>query len=167
MAVDLKNKTSMLTGKAGGMWTEFKNFAFKGNLIDLAVAVVLGAAFAKVIDAIVKGVIMPLISYLDFGKGDGVGYQGWHIGRIAIGPVLAELLNFTLVALAIFVVIVKLVGALMKSKASAPVAGDPVEKECPMCLMKVPYKARKCGHCTTDISDTPGAMPTVLPGNPL
>jgi len=160
MALDTRSKALLgISGKAGGLWTQFKNFAFKGNLIDLAVAVVLGTAFAKLIDEIVKGVIMPLISYLDFGKGGG--YQGWHIGRVAIGPVLAELLNFTLVALAIFMVIVKLVGALMKSKASEPVAGDPVEKECPMCLMKVPFKARKCGHCTSDIADTPGA--TVIP----
>jgi len=166
MAVDLKSKASLITGRAGGMWTEFKNFAFKGNLIDLAVAVVLGAAFGKVISSIVDNVIMPLISYLDFGKGDGLGYRGWHLGRIAIGPVLAELLNFTLVALAIFVVIVKMVGALMKNKAAAPAAGDPVEKECPMCLMKVPFKARKCGHCTSDISDTPGAT-AVSPANPV
>ena len=112
MAIDFKSKAELVTGKTGSLWSEFKNFAFKGNMIDLAVAVVIGAAFAKVIDAIVKGVIMPLISYVDFGKGGG--YESWHIGRLQLGNVLAELLNFTLVALAVFIVIVKLLVALVK-----------------------------------------------------
>ena len=156
MPVDLKSKASLVTGKAGGLWTEFKNFAFKGNLIDLAVAVVLGTAFAKVIDAMVKFLIMPLIGYLDFGKGGG--YQNWHIGEVKIGLVLAELLNFVLVALAIFIVIVKVVGALMKRATTPPPAGEPTTKECPYCLMVVPIKARKCGHCTSDLADlAPGA----------
>lgn len=156
MPVDLKSKASLVTGKAGGLWSEFKNFAFKGNLIDLAVAVVLGTAFAKVIDAMVKGLIMPLISYLDFGKSGG--YENWHIGRLEVGHVLAELLNFMLVALAIFIVIVKVVGALMKRASSPPPAGEPTTKECPYCLMVVPIKARKCGHCTSDLAElAPGA----------
>lgn len=161
---DLKDKAFKIGGKAGGLWTEFKNFAFKGNLIDLAVAVVLGAAFAKVIDAMVKGIIMPLISYLDFGHGGG--YQNWQLGRFPVGLVFAELLNFVLVALAIFIVIVKVMGAVMKKAAAPPVAGDPVEKECPYCLMKVPYKACRCGHCTSDISATPGAVVVAPPVAP-
>jgi large conductance mechanosensitive channel len=166
MAVDLKSKASLITGRAGGLWSEFKAFAFKGNLIDLAVAVVLGAAFAKLIDAIVKGIIFPLISYVDMGKGGG--YEQWHIGRIPIGMVMAELVNFLLVALAIFIVIVKVMGSVMKKASAAPVEGEPVEKECPHCLMKVPYKARRCGHCTSDISDTPGAQPMpVVPIGPV
>jgi large conductance mechanosensitive channel len=155
--IDLKSKRSLVTGKAGGLWTEFKNFAFKGNLIDLAVAVVLGTAFGDVIKSIVNHVIMPLISYVDMGKGGG-GYREWHVGRIEIGAVLGELLNFTLIALAVFIVIVKLVGTLMKKAAPPPPAGEPTTKECPYCLMVVPIKARKCGHCTSDLLElAPGA----------
>ena len=157
MAVDLKEKSKLITGKAGSLWAEFKNFAFKGNLIDLAVAVVLGAAFAKVIDAMVKGVIMPIISYLDFGKGGG--YETWHIGRIQIGLVLAELLNFTLVALAVFLVIVKVVGALIKRATAPPAEGEPTTKECPLCLMTIPFKAKKCGHCTADLPEVASPPP--------
>ncbi len=122
MPIDLKSKATLLTGRTGSIWSEFKNFAFKGNMIDLAVAVVLGAAFANVINSIVKGIIMPLISYVDLGKGGG--YESWHIGRLQLGFVLAELLNFTLVALAVFIVIVKVVGALLKRAAAknAPIA---------------------------------------------
>jgi large conductance mechanosensitive channel len=152
LSVDLKSKASLVTGRAGSLWSEFKNFAFKGNLIDLAVAVVLGTAFAKVIDAMVKGLIMPLISYLDFGKGGG--YQNWHIGRLQVGMVLAELLNFLLVALAIFIVIVKVVGALMKRASAPPPPGEATTRECPYCLMVVPIKARKCGHCTSELAES-------------
>ena len=155
MAIDLKSKASLVTGRAGGLWSEFKNFAFKGNLIDLAVAVVLGTAFAKVIDAMVKYLIMPLISYVDFGSGGG--YDKWHIGRLQIGLVLAELLNFMLVALAIFIVIVKVVGALMKRALAPPAPGEATTKECPLCLMIVPIKARKCGHCTSDLLESASA----------
>jgi large conductance mechanosensitive channel len=152
MAIDYRSKASMITGRTGSLWSEFKNFAFKGNLIDLAVAVVLGAAFAKVIDSIVKGIIMPLISYVDFGKGGG-GYETWHIGRLQIGFVLAELLNFTLVALAVFIVIVKVVGALLKRAAAPPPPGEPTSKECPYCLMTIPLKAQRCGHCTSQLAE--------------
>ena len=157
MAVEMKNKVFAVTGRATGMWSEFKNFAFKGNLIDLAVAVVLGAAFGRVIEANVKGDSMPLISSVDLGKGGG--YERWHIGRLQIGAVLAELLNFTLVALAIFIVIVKLVGAMMKRSSPPPAPGKPVEKECPFCLMNVPYLARKCGHCTSELPELTVAEP--------
>jgi large conductance mechanosensitive channel len=151
MAIDYRSNASLVTGRAGGLWNEFKNFAFKGNLIDLAVAVVLGTAFGNVIQAIVKDLIMPLISYIDFGKGRG--YTNWHIGRLQVGYVLAELLNFMLVALAIFIIIVKVVGALMKRALTPPAAGEPTTKECPYCLMVVPIKARKCGHCTSDLPE--------------
>ena len=155
MAIDFKSKAELVTGKTGSLWSEFKNFAFKGNMIDLAVAVVIGAAFAKVIDAIVKGVIMPLISYVDFGKGGG--YESWHIGRLQLGNVLAELLNFTLVALAVFIVIVKLLGALVKRAAPPTEPGEPTTKECPRCLMQIPFKATRCGHCTSDLPVEPAA----------
>jgi large conductance mechanosensitive channel len=152
MAIDYKSKAALVTGKTGSLWSEFKNFAFKGNMIDLAVAVVLGAAFAQVIDSIVKGIIMPLISYVDLGKGGG--YEGWHIGRLQIGRVLAELLNFTLVALAVFLVIVKVIGALVKRASAPPAAGEPTTKECPYCLMTIPLKATRCGHCTSQLPET-------------
>jgi large conductance mechanosensitive channel len=155
MAIDLKSKAGLVTGKTGSLWSEFKNFAFMGNMIDLAVAVVIGGAFGKVIDSIVKSIIMPLISYVDLSK-DG-GYQKWTLGRLQVGTVLAELLNFTLVALAVFIVIVKLLGALMKRATPPPEPGEPTTKECPKCLMSIPFKAVKCGHCTSDLPVEPTA----------
>jgi large conductance mechanosensitive channel len=144
MAIDYRSKAALVTGKTGSLWAEFKNFAFKGNMIDLAVAVVLGAAFAKVIDTIVKGIIMPLISYVDPGKGGG--YEKWALGRIQIGLVVAELLNFLLV---------------MKRAVPPPAPGEPTTKECPYCLMAIPIKATRCGHCTSQLPEA--ALPAETP----
>src|SRR5260221_14366887 len=110
MPSDLKSKATLLTGRTGSILSKFKNFAFKGNMIDLAVAVVLGAAFANVINSIVKGIIMPLISYVDLGKGGR--YESWHIGRLQLGFVPAQRLNLPLVTLAVFIVIAKVLVAL-------------------------------------------------------
>ncbi len=126
------------------MWDEFKAFAFKGNMIDLAVAVVIGGAFGKVIDSLVKNVIMPLVSYVLPTKG---GYETWQLGRIQIGPFLSDTVSFLILALAVFLVIVKMVCMLMKKPAPPP----PNTKDCPKCLMAIPLAATKCGHCTSDL----------------
>jgi large conductance mechanosensitive channel len=131
-----------------GLWQEFRNFAFKGNMIDLAVAVVIGAAFGAVIKSLVDNIFMPILSYVVPNQG---GYTAWHIGRLRIGLFLSELLNFAIIALAVFISIIKLLGYLMKKAAPAPPSGEPVTRECPMCLMVIPIKARKCGHCTSDV----------------
>ena len=98
--------------------SEFKAFAFKGNMIELAVAVIVGGAFGKVIDSLVKSVLMPLISYLV--PSEGGDYKTWTLGRIEIGSFLGEFINFLLVAFAVFLVVVKLTQALVKTKGSEP-----------------------------------------------
>ena len=132
------------------LWAEFKTFAFKGNLIDLAVAVVLGAAFAKLIGAMVNDIIMPIISLVTPEKGKG--YETWVIWRFPVGHLLAELLNFLIMAAAVFVVIVKLLGSAMQRAAAPPGPAEPVTKECPFCLSNIPLKAVRCGHCTSDLN---------------
>jgi large conductance mechanosensitive channel len=126
------------------MWEEFKAFAFKGNMIDLAVAVVIGGAFGNVINSVVKNVIMPVVTFL---LPKDMGYETWQIWRIHIGAFLSDLISFLILAVAVFFVIVKIVGALMKKPAPPP----PNTKDCPLCLMAIPIKATKCGHCTADL----------------
>jgi len=92
--------------------SEFKAFAFKGNMVELAVAVVVGGAFGKVIDSLVKSVLMPLVSYLV--PSEGGDYRTWALGRIEIGAFLGEFINFLLVALAVFLAVVKLTQAISK-----------------------------------------------------
>jgi large conductance mechanosensitive channel len=138
----------------GKLWEEFKAFAFKGNMIDLAVAVVIGKAFGDIISAIVKDIIMPLVGYVTHILHVPANYQAWQLGNFMIGDVLAEILNFLIVAAAVFIVIVKVVGSVMAraaaSKAATP--SEPTTKECPLCLSVIPYKAKKCAHCASDLA---------------
>ena len=112
------------TDKALSIVNEFKAFAFKGNVVDLAVGVIIGAAFGKIVESLVKNIIMPLIGSLLPGD---QGYLGWKIvvngNDIAYGLFIGEVVNFIVVATALFFLIVKFLGLLMKTKAeevSAP-----------------------------------------------
>jgi len=116
-------------GRALSMLEEFKNFALKGNVIDLAVGVIIGAAFGKIVDSLVKQILMPLISLLVPGN---EGYLGWKIvigaKEIPYGLFIGEVVNFIVIALALYIFIVKLLGFVMKEKA-APAAPPAPSKE--------------------------------------
>ncbi len=132
-------------------WAEFRDFAFKGNMIDLAIAVVIGGAFKTVIDSLVGDLIVPALSYL--GKA-GSSTQTLEIGRLKIGNFIGALINFLIIALAIFILMVKIVGSLMKKVAKPTAPSEPVTKDCPFCLSLIPIKAKKCAHCTADLPVT-------------
>lgn len=144
---------------------EFWEFAFKGNLISLAIGVVLGTAFGKLITSFVDNIFMPTISVFSSKAGKGGGYTHWEWYGIKVGLFLGDLINFLIVATAIFILMVKVVGWIVKltQKAQGPAdAAEPTEKECPLCLMKIPIKAVKCGHCTADLRASPGNADVVL-----
>jgi large conductance mechanosensitive channel len=109
--------------KAYSLLEEFKNFAFKGNVVDLAVGVIIGAAFAKIVDSLVKNIVMPVISLVLPAE---AGYADWKwtvAGKeVPYGQFLADILNFLLVAAALYIFIVKFLGWLMHSRKqdSAP-----------------------------------------------
>ncbi len=98
------------------MWTDFKTFAFKGNLIDLAVAVVLGVAFTSVVTAIVSGIFMPVIGAIL----PGGTWQTWTVWKFELGAVIAALINFLVTAFVLFLVVQKVVKALDRRKAVVP-----------------------------------------------
>lgn len=115
-----------IPGKPLALLEEFKNFALKGNVIDLAVGVIIGAAFGKIVDSLVKHIIMPTVSVMLPGE---QGYLGWKFvinGKdIPYGLFLGEVVNFLIVALALYLFIVKFLGFVMKTKkaeAAAPPA---------------------------------------------
>ncbi|MFO0965408.1 MAG: large conductance mechanosensitive channel protein MscL [Gemmataceae bacterium] len=116
--------------KAFSLWGEFRKFAFKGNMIDLAVAVVIGAAFAKIIDSLVKDIIMPLVS-LALPK-DG-GYENWkaEVGGVIIpyGHFIAELVNFLIVAFAIFLFTVKFLGWIGRARQEEAAKPPPLSRD--------------------------------------
>ena len=146
------------------MWKEFKEFAVKGNAIDLAVGVIIGAAFGGVIASLVKDIIMPplglLTGGLDFsnqflvlkGAPNGAPFStaadGAKAGAITwnYGNFVTLLINFLIVALAIFLV----VKGINRMKRPAPAAA-PVAKDCPACMMSIPIKATRCPHCTSEL----------------
>jgi len=109
---------------------EFKSFAFKGNVIDLAVGVIIGAAFGKVIESLVKNVLMPLISLLLPGDKP---WEHWsyvvHGRPVPYGLFLGEVLNFLIVALALFVFVVKFVGWLQRFHKKEAAATPPLTKD--------------------------------------
>jgi len=141
------------------MWKEFRDFIKRGNVIDLAVAVIIGAAFGKIVTAFVDGVIMPPIG-LVLGKVDfselfidlsGKGYPTLAAAKAAGAPVITygaflnTVINFVIVAFVIFLII----KAVNRSKAKPDVALT--KKDCPLCFSSIPIKAIKCPQCTSEL----------------
>lgn len=130
--MDTKNSPGALhsSHRVLSLLEEFKNFALKGNIIDLAVGVIVGVAFGKVIDSLVKHILMPFLGLLLPGE---QGYLGWKIvvgaKEVPYGLFLGELVNFLVVALALYIFIVKLLGFVIKAKAAAPAAPPPPSRE--------------------------------------
>jgi large conductance mechanosensitive channel len=120
------------TKKAFSLWGEFKSFAFKGNVVDLAVGVIIGAAFGKIIDSLVKNVIMPLVSVLLPG---GESYTKWsfEVGpqrkEVPYGLFIGDVVSFLVIAFTLFVFIVKLLGWLMKARQQEAAAPPPLTKD--------------------------------------
>ncbi len=116
--------------EALSLFEEFKAFAFKGNVIDLAVGVIIGAAFGKIIDSLVKNLIMPLIGVITPGE---QGYLGWkwviNGKEIPYGLFLGEIVNFLIVALALFVFVVKFLGWVMRAKKEEAASPPPPTKD--------------------------------------
>jgi large conductance mechanosensitive channel len=143
------------------MWKEFKEFAVKGNAIDLAVGVIIGAAFGGIVTSLVKDILMPPIGLLtgglDFSNKfiilkDAPGGKLFHTPAEAVsagaitwnyGNFITLLINFLIVAFCIFAVV------KMISRVKAP--ADAVSKDCPACAMTIPIKAHRCPHCTTEL----------------
>ena len=116
--------------KVSSMLEEFKNFALKGNVVDLAIGVIIGAAFGKIVDSLVKHIIMPLISVIMPGQ---QGYLTWKWvinGKdVPYGLFIGEIVNFLIVALALYIFIVKFIGMIMKNKQQEATAPPPLTKD--------------------------------------
>jgi large conductance mechanosensitive channel len=134
------------TGKQLG---GFKKFILRGNVVDLAVGIVIGAAFTGVVQALVKDIITPLI-----GMAGGIpDFSSWAItvngARLLVGDFLNALISFLLVAAVVYFLVVLPVTKLMDKYRSEPQPAP--TKGCPECLSKIPQAARRCAHCTVQI----------------
>lgn len=127
------------------MWAEFKNFAFKGNVIDLAIGIVIGAAFGLVVNSFVTDLISPLIGLFG-GKAalENLSVQLTPTVVLTYGAFLNALLNFVIVALALFLII-KGVNRFRK-------AVEVTERPCPYCLTSIPKAASRCPSCTSEVT---------------
>ena len=138
------------------MFSGFKQFILRGNVIDLAVGVVIGAAFGAVVTAFTRDLLTPLIAAL-FGKPDFSAITFTIHGSIfALGDFINALIAFLLVAVAVYFFVVTPINALIKRSRKEPPA-DPTTKKCPECRMEIPIDARRCAHCTSQLTASPAA----------
>ncbi len=147
-----------------GLLQEFKKFALKGNMIDMAVGIVIGGAFSTVISSLVKDVITPPLGLLT----EKVDFQSWTFTlrrgveasgdveavapvTINVGSFVNALLSFLIVAATIFVVI-KLMNRIREQFEADETTPAPTTKKCEHCKMEIPVDATKCGHCTSSLA---------------
>ena len=136
------------------MVKEFREFILRGNLVDLAVAVVIGTAFGALIAALVRDLITPLIAAIG-GQPDFSGLKFEINGsQFLYGDFLNALIAFLIIAAVIFFLVVKPVNALMERYKTEP-ALDEQTRKCPECLSEIPVPARRCSFCTAEVG--PGA----------
>jgi large conductance mechanosensitive channel len=133
----------------------FKAFVLRGNVVDLAVGVVIGAAFGSVVAAFTKDLLTPLIAAV-VGKPDFSAIQFTVNGsKFAVGEFINAVISFLLVAAAVYYFVVLPVNALVARMRKAPVPADPTTKKCPECLSEVPIDARRCAFCTSVLMAQP------------
>ena len=130
----------------------FKKFLLRGNVVDLAVAVVIGAAFGAVVQALVKDLITPLIGAFGGVPDFSALFFTVNGSKFMIGDFINALLGFIVIAAVVYYFVVAPVGRLMDRFAPEPPKTPPT-RECPYCLSKIPKAARRCAFCTADLAD--------------
>jgi len=144
------------------MWNEFKKFAMRGNVIDMAVGIIIGGAFGKIVGSLVNDILMPplglVLGRVDFSQLfvtlSRESYSTLDAAQKAGAPTLnygvfiTTVINFVIVAFAVFLLI-RQVNRLMVQKEAAP--PTPTEKTCPYCVFTIPIKATRCPHCTSEL----------------
>lgn len=155
-----------------GLFKEFKEFALKGNVMDLAIGVIIGGAFSGIVTALTENVIQPLINLVGGAEVHGTivlarNAAGEVTSAIDYGALITAVINFLIVAFVLFMIVKaintaekknkealeklsKKVGKKKNGEEEAPVV-EPTTKLCPYCLSEIPYKATKCAHCASDL----------------
>jgi len=151
------------------MLKDFKEFAMRGNVVDMAVGIIIGAAFGTIVKSLVADILMPPIGILlggvDFSALFAVIKEGTvsgpyetlkaaqEVGAVTInyGVFIMTIISFLIVAFSVFLVI-RSINKLKKQEQAPP--SEPTTKECPFCLSVIPIKAIRCGHCTSELKNT-------------
>ena len=133
------------------MLSGFKQFILRGNVVDLAVGVVIGGAFGTIVTALVKDIINPIVA-LVVGKPDFTGINFTIRGTLfPIGDFITAVVSFLLIAGAVYFFVVTPINALIARTRKDPAPADPTTKKCPECLSEIPIDARRCGHCAEPV----------------
>jgi large conductance mechanosensitive channel len=133
------------------MLSGFKQFILRGNVIDMAVGVVIGAAFGGVVTALTKDLLTPFIAAL-VGKPDFSAVSFTVRGTVfPVGDFINAAISFLLIAAAVYFFVVTPVNALIARTRKAPAPADPTTKKCPECLSEIPIDARRCAHCSQPV----------------
>ena len=127
----------------GNLVKEFKEFAMKGNVVDMAIGVVIGGAFGSIVTSVVEDLITPIIGAI-FGQPD---FSAITLGPIQLGNFINAVVNFLIIALCLFAV----VKAINKLKKPAPEAPAPAPRLCPYCKSEIAEDATRCPHCTSEL----------------
>lgn len=134
--------------------SEFKKFAMRGNVIDMAVGIIIGAAFGKIVDSLVKDVLMPpiglLLGKVDFSDLKIFLTHGDNPVSINYGLFINALISFLIVAFAVFILI-KAINKLQEKMTKEEENTEPTTKNCPYCCSEIPVKATRCPHCTSEL----------------
>jgi large conductance mechanosensitive channel len=149
------------------MWKEFKEFAFKGNVIDMAVGVMIGGAFSKIVTSLVNDLFMPALSLITgqvhlnglFLALDGQSYPSIEaaaqagVGTLNYGAFLQAVIDFLLIALCIFFFVkgINKLRSFKPGKPEAPAESKPAPRLCPYCFSEIHEKATRCPHCTAEL----------------
>lgn len=142
-----------------GFVGEFKEFISRGNVMDLAVGVIIGGAFQSIISSMVEDVIMPVVSLItggiDFTEWSLIMGSGESAPVLHYGNLITAVINFFLMALVIFCIIrvMNKVTSKLVKKTEEEEAAAPTTKKCPYCLSEIPLEATKCAHCTSEVGE--------------
>lgn len=135
-------------------FSEFKTFVMRGNVLDLAVAVIIGGAFQTIVSSLCDDIITPVIQLI-ISKCIGVDSieemtKVLNVGTVQFGNFISAIINFIIMAIIIFI-LVKMVNKLMNIKKKDEPEEEPTTKECPFCKSEINIEATKCPHCTSDV----------------
>jgi large conductance mechanosensitive channel len=130
----------------------FKQFLLRGNVVDLAVGVVIGAAFGTVVSAFVKGMLTPLIAALVKAPDFTTLAFTVNGSKFLVGEFINALISFLLVAVAVYYCVVLPMNTLVARTRKEPTPADPTTMKCPECLSEVPIGARRCAYCTAPLT---------------
>lgn len=143
------------------MWKEFKEFINQGNVMDMAIGIIIGGAFGKIVSSLVEDILMPVIGLITGGNGmeslfyalDGNTYpsieaaQAAGVGTINYGMFITAIIDFLIISFVIFLMIKQI------NKLKKPAVEEVTTKNCPYCLTEIPLEATRCPHCTSSLED--------------